>query len=155
MKTNKKYLLLLLCAVFALQPVLAKHITTVIVEAEYEDVRDDIIDSVKGKGLNIAGVFHASEMLSNTKSVFNFRRDIYRNAEIIEFCSAGISQDISRANHLNILLCPFKIAVYNLEKDPKKVYVVWAAPEAIDDRSKKSIAKIGGLIKSIIEDADL
>jgi len=100
-------------------------------------------------------VFHASEMLSNTKSVFNFRRDIYRNAEIIEFCSAGISQDISRANHLNILLCPFKIAVYNLEKDPKKVYVVWAAPEAIDDRSKKSIAKIGGLIKSIIEDADL
>ncbi len=155
MKINKQYLLLLLCAVFIFKPVLAKHITTTIVEAEYQDVRDDLLDAVKGKGLNIAGVFHASEMLKNTKSVFNFRRDVYQNAEIIEFCSAGISHDISRANHLNILLCPFKIAVYNLEKDPKKVYVVWAMPEAVDDKSKKAILKIGTLIKSIIEDADL
>ncbi|MBT3195497.1 MAG: DUF302 domain-containing protein [Candidatus Ruthia sp.] len=155
MKTNTKYLPLLLCAIFTFNPAQAKHVTTTIVEAEYQDVRDDLVDAVKGKGLNIAGVFHASEMLSNTKSVFNFRKNIYKNAEIIEFCSAGISHDISRANHLNILLCPFKIAVFNLEKDPKKVYVVWAAPEAIDEKSKKAVLKIGGLISAIIEDADL
>ncbi len=155
MKRYSSLIIFVVLSVFFVRAAVAKHVTTTIVEAEYQDIRDDLLDAVKGKGLNIAGVFHASEMLNNTKSVFNFRRNIYKNAEIIEFCSAGISHDISRANPLNILLCPFKIAVFNLEKDPKKVYVVWATPEAIDEKSKKGIARIQGLISSIIEDADL
>lgn len=141
--------------VFFFKPVLAKQLNTIIIQAKYQDVRDDILDSVRGKGINIAGVFHASKMLNNTKGVFNFRRNVYKNAEIIEFCSARISHEISRANPLNILLCPFKIAVFNLEKNPDNIHVVYALPETTDKKSKKAIRKIEGLIRSIIEDADL
>ncbi len=133
---------------------MAGSISSTIINADYKDVRNNIIDSIEERALNIAKIFHASDMLKNTKGSFSFiRRDVFRNAEIIEFCSASISQELIRDNHLNILLCPFRIAIYNLEKDPSNVHVVYNIPKAIDKKSKKTIAKLSNLISAIVADA--
>lgn len=124
-----------------------------IVEGEYREVRNNVADAIRSKGLNIANILHASDMLNRTGSVFGVKSNAYNNAEIFEFCSAKISHAISQANHQNILLCPFKIAVYNLAADPKNVHIVYDPPIAKDEKSTESVAKIEELIKSIVEEA--
>jgi len=79
--------------------------------------------------------------------------NIYDRAEIIEFCSAKISHNLAQTNHQNILVCPFKIAVYTLSESPDKVHVIYALPEPLDDKSKSALDDANTLIQEIIEEA--
>jgi len=149
-KINLYTLLLLL---FFNTVVMASSISTTIIKSDFKNVRNNILDSIEEKALNVANIYHASKMLNRTKGVFNFGKNIYKDAEIIEFCSAKISHEMAGANHLNILLCPFKIAIYTLNSDPGNTYVVYSVPDPIDQKSKKSIEKVTTLIRSIVENA--
>jgi uncharacterized protein (DUF302 family) len=144
---------LLFFLLFFSSSLIANSINTTIIKSDYKNVRSNILDSIEEKALNIANVYHASEMLNRTKGIFSFGRNIYKNAEIIEFCSAKISHEMARANHLNILLCPFKIAIYTLNSNPENTYVIYSVPDPIDENSKKSMAKVTALIRSIVESA--
>lgn len=146
-----KYLFLIL-ALWANMVQSSQTIITT-VNGDYLDVRDSIEDSIRGKGINIANILHASNMLNGTGEDYGIIKNTYVHAEIFEFCSVKISHEISQANPLNILLCPFKIAVYNLIDTPKVIHIIYTPPDAKEAKSKAAVAKIADLLASIVEEA--
>jgi uncharacterized protein (DUF302 family) len=118
----------------------------------YEDVIENVKDAIIGRGLNITSVLSTSEMLNRTGHDLGYDKNVFRHAEIIQFCSAVIAHQLASINPNNMVFCPFAISVYQLSEDDKTVYVTYRKPEA-DKESAEVINKVDQLIKSIIEEA--
>ena len=127
-------------------------IVTKKVEGRFAEVANNIRQSIVGKGLNIAHILPANDMLSRTGSAFGYKDNVYLNAEIYEFCSARISHKLSRSNPDNIALCPFTISVYELTKDPGNIRITYRIPTGRPG-SEEIVKEVTALIESIIEDA--
>lgn len=150
---KKNFSVIFILTMFWLNNAQSAQTISTIVEGDYLDIRDSIEDTIRGKGINIANILHASNMLNSTGEDFGITKNIYIHAEIFEFCSVKISHEISQSNPLNILLCPFKIAIYNLKDTPNIIHIVYAPPDSEEKESKKSIAKIAKLLASIVEES--
>ncbi len=81
------------------------------VAASFDDTRDAITLAIEGRGLVINYVSHIGDMLDRTGADIGATRQVYAKAEIIEFCSAGLSRQMMELDPHNIVLCPFAIAV--------------------------------------------
>ena len=127
-------------------------IVTVKVEGDFHDVAADVRSAITGKGLNIANVLHASEMLHRTGPAFGYRNNTYLNAETYEFCSASISHKLARQNPDNIVLCPFTISVYVVRDEPDHVRLSYRIPGG-KPGSEEIVNEVVDLVKSIVDDA--
>lgn len=127
-------------------------IVTKTVEGEFSEVVQNVSNSIVGKGINIAHVLPASEMLNRTGPAFGYKESVYVDAETIEFCSARISHMLARSNPDNIVLCPFTISVYVLTAEPDQVRISYRIPTGRPG-SEEAASEIVSLIESIIEDA--
>jgi uncharacterized protein (DUF302 family) len=130
----------------------ADPIVTVTVEGRFQDVSRNIRSAILGKGINIAHVLPASEMLQRTGPAFGYESEVYANAETFEFCSAQISHKLARVNPDNIVLCPFTISVYALTSEPGSVRISYRTPRGRPG-TEPVIQEVVELIESIIEDA--
>ncbi len=122
------------------------------VEGEFSEIYAGLKDVIIGKGINIAHTLGASEMLNRTAPAFNIKKNVFINAETVEFCSANISHKLAAANPHNIILCPFTISVYVLTDDPKNVHLTYRIPVA-NKGSEKIVAEIVQLVKEIVAEA--
>ncbi|NOT18179.1 MAG: DUF302 domain-containing protein [Sulfuriferula sp.] len=113
----------------------AQNYTT---QGDYVTVRDAIISAVEGRGLKINHINHISDMLARTGQDVGDSKQIYLNAEQMEFCSATLSRTMMEADASNIIVCPYSITVYNLPANPKTIYVMYRKPPSA--KSAKSIA---------------
>lgn len=127
-------------------------IVTTTVEGTFEDTSAAVKDAIIGKGINIAHVLPASDMLHRTGPDFGYTKDPYANAEIYEFCSAAISQKLARLDPANIVLCPFTIGVYTLPGKPDEVHITYKIPTG-QPGSEEAVAEIEALLAGIVEDA--
>lgn len=147
---------LLFCSVLSLAPFAASAaedpIVTTEVKGKFHEVANNIRMAIIGKGINIAHELPASEMLNRTGSAYGYKANTYSNARIFEFCSARISQKLSRQNPDNIILCPFTISVYSLASKPGVVNVTYRKPVGRPG-SEAIVEEVIELISSIIEDA--
>jgi uncharacterized protein (DUF302 family) len=128
------------------------NIVTRKIEGDYHEVAKNVRSAILGKGINIAHVLPASQMLHRTGSAYGYHTDVYADAETFEFCSAELSQKLSRADPENIVLCPFTISVYTLKSEPGIVRVSYPIPVG-KPGSEKIVSQVVDLIESIIEDA--
>lgn len=127
-------------------------IVTKTIDGTFPEVVRNVRNAILGKGINIAHVLPASEMLNRTGPAFGYEDAVYLNAETIEFCSARISHRLARANPDNIVLCPFTISVYVLRAAPEQVRISYRIPVGRPG-SEEAAKEVGALIESIIEDA--
>ena len=127
-------------------------IVTTTVEGDFADVSANVRAAIIGKGINIANVLPASEMLHRTGPAFGFKDDPYIAAETYEFCSASLSHKLARQHPDNIVLCPFTISVYVVSKEPDRVRLSYRIP-AGKPGSEAIVGEIVELLQSIIEDA--
>ncbi|MCW8916031.1 MAG: hypothetical protein OQK24_09285 [Magnetovibrio sp.] len=127
-------------------------IVTTQVEGTFAETSSSVRDAIIGKGINIAHVLPASDMLHRTAPAFGYKNDVYDQAEIYEFCSAALSQKLARLNPENIVLCPFTIAVYTLPGQPNEVHITYKIPKG-KPGSEDVVEEIKALISGIIEDA--
>lgn len=102
---------------------------------------------IPGKGIDISHVLPESQMINRTSSAFGFPNNVYSNAGTYEFCSARISQKLSRINPNNIILCPFTISVYVVKDKPDIVRIPTGKVG-----SEYLLKEIVELISGIIED---
>jgi uncharacterized protein (DUF302 family) len=131
-----------------------RPVETVQVEGEFTDVRDSIRQAIEGKGINIAHTLPASDMLNRTGKDFGIEKNVFVQAETVEFCSARISHLLAKANHENILLCPFTISIYVLTDDPEHVRLSWRRPFSFDDpESQAAVKEMEALIEAVIREA--
>lgn len=147
---------LLFCTVISLAPFVTfaaeDPIVTTEVKGNFHEVANNIRMAIIGKGINIAHELPASDMLNRTGSAYGYKANTYINARIFEFCSARISQKLSRQNPDNIILCPFTISVYSLVSKPNTVQITYRKPVGRPG-SEAIVEEVIELISSIIEDA--
>jgi uncharacterized protein (DUF302 family) len=128
-------------------------ITTIVEDADYKEILEAVKESIKGKGINIAHTLPSADMLGRTGPTFGISDAILKNGEMVEFCSAKISHQLIQANIQNIVLCPFNIAVYELNANPGKVYITFRKPYVIDQASVESTRAMVELMTEIVEEA--
>lgn len=129
-----------------------ERIITHKVEGVYSDVAGEVRAAIEGKGINIAHVLQASDMLHRTAAAFGYNDDVYLNAETYEFCSARISHKLSRIDPDNIVLCPFTISVYVVRDDPAHVRLSYRVPVG-KPGTEDAAREVEQLIESILNDA--
>ena len=158
-KQNSGGFLLTLLLVAALvfssqQPAFATSgpFVTKTVEGKFDEVYLGLKDVITGRGINIAHTLGASAMLNRTGPAFGIKKNVYINAETVEFCSAKISHELAAQNPQNVVLCPFTISVYVLTSDPKNVRLTYRIPVGAKG-SERVVGKIVKLIESIIKEA--
>lgn len=126
-------------------------IVTKKVEGEFKEVSSNVRSAIIGKGINIANVLPASEMLHRTGPTFGYKNEVYGQAETYEFCSARISHKLSRVNPDNIVLCPFTISVYTVASEPGMVRLSYRIPTGRPG-TEAVIEEVVELIESILEE---
>ena len=122
------------------------------IEGKYLDVVQNIRSAILGKGIHIAHELHAGDMLQRTGTAYGYKKSIYSNAEIIEFCSAELSQKLARIDPDNIVLCPFSIGIYSLLSEKNIVHISYQVPNG-KPGTEEVVEEIKALISEIIEDA--
>ncbi|MCF6198095.1 MAG: hypothetical protein L3J67_01640 [Hyphomicrobiaceae bacterium] len=122
------------------------------VEGKFDEVYLGLKDVITGRGINIAHTLGAAAMLNRTGPAFGIKKNVFLNAETVEFCSAKISHELAAQNPQNVVLCPFTISVYVLTSDPKNVHLTYRIPVG-SKGSEQVVSKIVKLIESIIKEA--
>jgi uncharacterized protein (DUF302 family) len=97
-------------------------------KGSYEEVKDSVVAAIEAKGLLIDRVAHVGDMLARTAKDVGATRQLYDNAEVLEFCSARISREMMEADPHQLAFCPYTIAVYTLAGAPGAVYVSYRKP---------------------------
>lgn len=101
------------------------HGSTDMVTYETVDSFDDasfaLESAIIGQGLVIDNVSHVGEMLARTAEDLGAETKIFENAEVYNFCSAGLSRKVMEADIANIAFCPYGIFVYQAPGDDGSV----------------------------------
>ena len=118
------------------------------VNGEFEDIRERVVFAIEGQGLVLNYTAHISDMLDRTGKDVGSARRIYRQAQVLEFCSAGASRRAMEASPHNIAYCPYAIAVYTLPEEPGKVYVTYRKPPA-----SAALQPVSELLATIVREA--
>ena len=124
------------------------------VEGQFEDVRQDIEMAITDRGMVINNVSHIGNMLARTGQDLGAGKEIYKDAEALEFCSATVSRRMMETDPHNIVFCPYIIAIYTLPAEKDKVYVAFRRPLPVGSaESRQSLVAVEKLLEDIIADA--
>ena len=113
----------------------------------FSDVRDAVTIAIENRGLVVNYVSHIADMLNRTGNDIGASKEIFAQAEIIEFCSAGLSRRMMEADPHNIVLCPFAISIYSLPGETGKVWIAYRQPQG------NSAKLVGELLGGIAAEA--
>lgn len=91
------------------------------------------------------------------KNTLNTNKTLYKYGVVIEFCSASLSAETTAADPNNILLCPFSIAVFQLNSEPNQVHVSYLRLSQLADKNNQksinALKAVEGVLGNIIQDA--
>ena len=128
-------------------------VTIQTLKGDYEDVKERVVMAIENRGLVIDHTAHVGAMLERTGKDIGRDRQIYLKAEVIEFCSAGVSRATMEADPRNLVFCPYAIALYVLPAEPGKVYLLYRKPLATGSaQSMKALREVGKLLDGIARD---
>ena len=99
------------------------------VTGEYEDVKADLVAAIESRGIVISSVAHAASMLQRTSEAVGAVGKAYDRADILLFCKADLTYQLTIKNPHNLVLCPYSVSVYTLAGDWEHVYLGIRAPE--------------------------
>ena len=98
------------------------------VDADFDDVKESLVESIESRGMVISYVSHAESMLARTASTIG-GKVVYSDAEVLLFCKANLAHRLVEANPHHLVLCPYAMSVYALFDQPARIYVGIRAPQ--------------------------
>ena len=123
-------------------------------KGSFDDAKERLVTAIENRGLVLNYTSRVGDMLERTGKDIGHTRQIYANAEVVEFCSAGVSRSAMEADPRNIVFCPYAIAIYVLPNEPGKVYLAYRKPLATGSAgSMKALREVGKLLDAIVLDA--
>jgi len=123
-------------------------------KGEFKEVKERVLHAIEGRGLVLNYTARIGAMLERTGKDIAAARQVYAEAEMLEFCSAKVSRDTMEADPRNIVFCPYGIAVYALPKEPGKVYLAYRRQGGSGaERSAKSLRAVDNLLADIVQEA--
>ena len=117
-------------------------------EGNFHNVKSDLVDAIESRGLVISYTAHAANMLERTAEAVGALAKAYDNADILLFCKADLTYDLTIANPHNLVLCPYSVSIYTLANKPHTVYLSIRKP----DLQVAEYASIHSLLEAIIAD---
>ena len=132
----------------------ASETTEYMTEAAFEEVLQDLNDGVVNRGYKIDYEAHIGEMLARTSADVGGKKEIYKNAKLIQFCSAVLSRAAMEADPANIAFCPYILFAYERADEAGKIRVGFRhLDERGNDASKAALAKVNALLDEIAKEA--
>ncbi len=133
-------------------PAVVSHVKS---PARFDDVRDDLQAAIEGQGLVIDSRSHIQRMLERTGKDLGATREVYRDAESFQFCSARLSRRMMEADPTNVAMCPFSVAVYVTADRPDAVVVAYRRPWRADatPAAAAALKDIEALLERIAREA--
>lgn len=133
----------------------AEHMVVMSKNGKFEDVRDDLQMAIENRGLKINHTNHIANMLNRTGAAVGDTRQVYVEAEQMEFCKADLSREMMEADPTNIVFCPFIVAIYTTPDTKGKVFVAYRKPVAFNasPATEKALADVDSLLDGIVKDA--
>lgn len=122
----------------------AQDAITVNFDGSFEDATFAVESAIVDKGLVIDHVSHVGEMLNRTGADVGSAKQIFKQADVFLFCSAVISREVMEADPMNIVHCPYGIAV--AESDAGVTIIHRDYPDG-------PMQKVEDLLKGIVADA--
>ena len=123
-------------------------------EASYEDALFDLGEALTNKGLVIDNRANVANMLNRTAKDVGATKTVYKNGEVLEFCSAKLSRDAMEADPLNMAFCPYSMFVYETTANPGTITVGYTMLSgASTPASKKALDAINKLVDEMVREA--
>jgi len=158
----RRYTLPLLAVLLPAMPTLALAADTGPVvrysaKAKFENVREDLLNAITGRGLVVDHTSHVAKMLDRTGKDLGKTMKMYGDdqGQVFSFCSAVVSRATMEADPHNIAFCPYTIAVYTTLKEPDTVYVTYKRVQRPDGSaaSKASLQAVEKLLDELAREA--
>lgn len=124
------------------------------VKGEFKEVKERVLLAIENRGLVLNYTARIGAMLERTGKDIGAKRQVYRDAELLEFCSARISRDTMEADPRNIVYCPYGIAIYTLPKEAGRVHVAYRRmADGAPEPSRKALEAVDRLLADIVAEA--
>ena len=120
--------------------------------SSFEDINESVRMAIADEGMIVSGTLHISDMLNRTGKDIGFDKNIFKKSEAVEFCSALISHKMAVAHPSNVSMCPFTIAIYELNDEPGVVYLSYRRVNLLGD-GKKVEDDIMTLLQGIVDES--
>lgn len=150
-----RILILLLCLAASQALAAADGIVSVrAIKGGFAEVRDRVVFAVESQGLVVDHVSKVGAMLDRTGKDLGATRQIYGDAEVLEFCSAVISRRMVEADVSLLAYCPYGIAVYTLPSDSTTTYIAFRrVTAAATGAQKQALEQVEALLLRIVDEA--
>jgi uncharacterized protein (DUF302 family) len=126
-------------------------------KAKFENVREDLVNAITGRGLVVDHTSHVAKMLDRTGKDLGKTMKMYGEdqGQVFSFCSAVVSRATMEADPHNIAFCPYTIAVYSTLKEPGTVFVAYKRlPRPVGSAaSKASLQAVETLLDELAREA--
>ncbi len=120
------------------------------IEGTFADIRQNVANAIIGQGLVESGVSHVGEMLERTGRDLG-TTSVFADAEVIEFCSAALTQAMTAADPHTVVNCPYRVAVYTLTAEPGVVYLAYPRPTA--GGATPELEAVEALLRLVVEES--
>lgn len=133
----------------------ADHQVSFSKKGKFDDVRDDLVTAIEGRGIKINHFNHIAEMLARTGSDLGASKQVFVQGEQIEFCKSEISRMTMEASAANIVFCPYIISIYTEPAQPDLVRIAYRLPVAPDasPATSKALKAVDDLLRGIVSEA--
>ena len=118
----------------------------------FEDIDESVRMAIADGGMIVSGTLHISDMLNRTGKDIGFDKNIFKKSEAVEFCSALISHKMAAVHPANVSMCPFTVAIYELNDEPGVVYLSYRRVNLLGD-GKKVEDDIVALLQGIVDES--
>lgn len=127
------------------------------IEGKFEEIRDRVVFAVQSQGLVVDHTSKVGAMLARTGKDLGETRQVYANAEVLEFCSALVSRRMVEADPQLLAFCPYGIGVYTLPDDPHITYVSYRrmVTDAALPGQRPVLERVEELLEAIVEEASM
>ena len=130
------------------------HMSVFKKQGSFSDVKEAVEMAITGRGFVINNVSHIGDMLARTGKDLGGRKQVFLDAEALEFCSATVSRNMMESDPDNIVFCPYIIAIYVLLEKPKEVRVSFRKAQLVGTaESQASLRAVNELLAEIIKEA--
>jgi uncharacterized protein (DUF302 family) len=118
----------------------------------FDDVNESVRMAITDGGMIVSGTLHISDMLNRTGKDIGFEKNIFKKSEAVEFCSALISHKMAVVHPSNVSMCPFTVAIYELNDEPGVIYLSYRRVKLLGD-GKKVEDEITALLQGIVDES--
>jgi len=130
------------------------HMSVYTKQGTFAEVKEAVEMAITGQKFVINNVSHVGNMLERTGKDLGGGKQVFLQAEALEFCSATVSRKMMEADPDNIVFCPYIISIYVLPSKPGEVRVAFRKTQMVGSKqSQNALKDVNVLLAEIIQEA--